>query len=392
MNSRQFVSITILLWIAAPLLPRVQADPFIDQIVDVTYGTYAGYGQDLLPGVILGPPHGTGSSAGSTDVLSLGDGGFITLAFTDNRVIDEPGADILIFENAFFTGGDPTNLYCEPAFVEVSQDGLEFRRFPNDYDPDGSPPNNPSNWSGFAGLNPVFSNPENEIDPLDPAVAGGDAFDISVLGFDWIRYIRLIDTGEPPNAALDDDGDEIYDPAAPTLQKSGFDLDAIAAVHSIEEPNPSTPTPSPETTATTTFTATAIKTATPTPNPSTTPSVTPAVDDIDFDLDLSKELFYPGDRFTLDLLIDNQSGHSIQVQCYVILDACGCYFFWPDWSSRINSKTYDFVAGVYQETIFDFIWPQVQSSSNCLAFWGALFSESGMLLDDVRHLKFAYTY
>jgi hypothetical protein len=383
-------SLILVLWMTSifTLIPSVFSDPFIDQIVSVNYGQYAGYGQDQLPEIVLGPPHGAGDSAGSTHVLSLGDGGSITLAFTDNTVIDEPGVDFIVFENAFFSGGDPTNLFCEPAFVEVSQDGIEYRRFSNNYDPEGTPPNNPANWSGFAGLKPVLSNPENEIDPTDPETAGGDSFDLTQVGFEWIRYIRLLDTGEPPDAETDDDGDEIYDPAGPTFEKSGFDLDAIAAVHSIEEPTPTSPSPTPNATATPVSSPTQIPSSSPTP----TPTTTSIPDDFDFQMSITQSVFRPGDRFTLIMTVSNGFEFPISCQCYIVLDACGVYYFWPDWELVVTSKMTDFPTGFSEEIILDFDWPAVESTSTSFGFWGAVVDDSGSLMDDVQHLPFSYTF
>jgi hypothetical protein len=68
---------------------------------------------------------------------------------------------------------------------------------------------------------PVYSNTENGIDPTDPAVAGGDAFDLADLGVASARYVRLDDrTEEFTGSGSPCNGD-----------KAGFDLDAIAVVN-----------------------------------------------------------------------------------------------------------------------------------------------------------------
>ena len=53
-----------------------------------------------------------------------------------------------------------------------------------------------------------------EVLPLDPALVGGDQFDLSSVGMSEARFVRIRD--------LSDSGD------APT---AGFDLDAVGAVH-----------------------------------------------------------------------------------------------------------------------------------------------------------------
>jgi hypothetical protein len=60
----------------------------------------------------------------------------------------------------------------------------------------------------------VLANPDqNDIDPLDPEAAGGDAFDLAELGLEFVRYVRLED--------MPDD--------APDIRT--FDLDAVAIVN-----------------------------------------------------------------------------------------------------------------------------------------------------------------
>ncbi len=71
---------------------------------------------------------GTGSEAvgpadgKSSHVVSLGDGGQITLTFAE-PIIDGPGDDLAVFENGF------SDTFLELAFVEVSTNGIDFFRF-----------------------------------------------------------------------------------------------------------------------------------------------------------------------------------------------------------------------------------------------------------------------
>jgi hypothetical protein len=63
----------------------------------------------------------------------------------------------------------------------------------------------------------VLANPdENDIDPTDPEKAGGDAFDLKDVGLKMIRFVRITD----------------LDNAVGGEGTMGFDLDAVAAVHS----------------------------------------------------------------------------------------------------------------------------------------------------------------
>lgn len=170
-------------------------DPWADRVVSFTPGPGAGFGQDKLPGVVLGPPSGAGDMAGSLDVLTLGKNGVIELEFTDFIAIDGPGVDLLVFENGF-------NGYFETGAVAVSDDGVDWRSFPCTPD---------AGLSGCAGTRPVFANPAQGISGTDPSVAGGDGFDLSLVGLTRARFVRITDSGANPGG--------------------GFDLDAISVVN-----------------------------------------------------------------------------------------------------------------------------------------------------------------
>ncbi|RMF24428.1 MAG: carboxypeptidase regulatory-like domain-containing protein [Deltaproteobacteria bacterium] len=188
-------------------------DPFADGVRSFTPGAGAGFGQDGLPGIVLGPPEGGGLTQGSTDVLSLGDGGRIVVAFRNNLVTDGPGDDFVVFENAFHAGSPDGPIFDELAFVEVSVDGRRWVRFPAD----------PDTGAGMAGRTPVLAGTASGIDPLS-AEAGGDRFDLADVGMSHARLIRIVDAG----AAVDDAGNHV-----PGGGKAGFDLDAVAALHSV---------------------------------------------------------------------------------------------------------------------------------------------------------------
>lgn len=201
---------------------RAGADPCLDDVVSYTMGQNGGYNAgeggtaNLLPDVVLGAPRGLGSGAGSLDVVSLGNGGSITLAFTDNRIVDGPGPDFTIFENPFNSPG--LGIFTEVGVVAASVDGVNFVEFPH-----GA---GGQDLSGLAGRTPVFANADtNQIDPRDPAVSGGDQFDLATIGLPNARYLRITD----PGATIDDVGNHF---PTPGVGKSGFDLDAVVAIHS----------------------------------------------------------------------------------------------------------------------------------------------------------------
>jgi hypothetical protein len=190
------------------------SDPYADEVVSFAPGESAGFGQDRFPGVVLGAPVGVGPDNGSLDVLSLGRAGSITLRFTDVGVVDGPGVDLLVFENAFtFPSG---STFAETGVVSVSEDGANWRAFKcaaTDVD---------AGYPGCAGVRTVQANPANGVSATDPAVAGGDSFDLAIVGLARARYVRITDSGANGYGGT----------------SGGFDLDAVAVVNG--EPLPGT--------------------------------------------------------------------------------------------------------------------------------------------------------
>jgi len=195
-----------------------------------------------LPGIVLGPPGDSLPTQGSTSTVSLGRGGSITLRFTDNVIVDGPGPDFIVFENAFFKGSVPAsptstcNVFAEPGRVEVSADGFTWAAYPYDASSlalvgqDQTPCSAIPLLHGLAGLTPTFTG--NWTVPDDPGAwdgggtggvsgAGGDAFDLAEVGLAEVRFVRITDlnlgTGFAGNA-------------------EGFDLDAVVALNAVPAP------------------------------------------------------------------------------------------------------------------------------------------------------------
>jgi len=109
----------------------VRADRFVTRVVSFAPGECAGFGAEKLPDVVLGPPEGGGTSQGGTDVVSLGRLGTIVLGFEPNAIVDGPGPDFVVFENAFYVSGDPKlGIAKDLAEVSVSEDGITWTPFP----------------------------------------------------------------------------------------------------------------------------------------------------------------------------------------------------------------------------------------------------------------------
>lgn len=184
-----------------------QAAAYANQIVSFEPGEDAGFGADKLPDIVLGPPKGKGELSGSLDVLSLGKGGSIELAF-GGLIHDGTGPDFVVFENPFWPGGDAAAVFAELGEVSVSEDGVDWVSFPCDAEGDGA-----GNFPGCAGFTPTLAYDAEAVLPLDPVVTGGDAFDLAEVGLTSVRFVRVTDVS---NAG-----------AAPS---AGFDLDAVGVV------------------------------------------------------------------------------------------------------------------------------------------------------------------
>ncbi len=186
--------------------------PYAAEVVSFEPGDGAGYGAERFPDIVLGPPEGRGTMSGSLEVLTLGYQGEIVLGFGDRVIENGDGPDFIVFENAFYAGGDPEAVFAELGEVSVSVDGEEWHVFPCRHDADGPP------FDGCAGWTPTEVFDPWEVYPLDPEVTGGDAFDLSDLGLEEARYVRIRDLWGLGDAPL-----------------RGFDLDAVGLVHYRDE-------------------------------------------------------------------------------------------------------------------------------------------------------------
>jgi hypothetical protein len=164
------------------------------------------------------PEKAVGKAVGnSSDVVSLGRGGRITMTF-DSPIENGNGWDFAVFENSF------SDTFLELAYVEVSSDGTNFVRFDNDsLTPEpvaGFGAVDPTNIDGFAGKYKQ---------------GYGTPFDLEDVGLNEATHVRLIDiVGDGED--LDGDGDIIYDPY-PTVGSAGFDLDAVGVSNGAAYPS-----------------------------------------------------------------------------------------------------------------------------------------------------------
>jgi hypothetical protein len=186
-----------------------------DTVMEFVPGTgqYTGQGATFFPrNVLTGPAQTARTDVPSTDpreICSIGLGGRITLGLRRRVIVDGPGADLTIFENAFFYDND--KVFAEPATIELSKDGNNWVMVPYDT----------LTLDGLAGLSPTRDPQAN-----DPLTCGGTPVDIAYLGIDSVRWVRLTDV---TRLILENPKSPFYDP---TL--SGFDLDVVRVWNSVD--------------------------------------------------------------------------------------------------------------------------------------------------------------
>lgn len=197
-------------------------DPFADSVIGYTPGSNPPSGFTNPQAALGSPTRFTSPDSefggavtpfnqpfSADELVSLGEGGSLTVAF-DDAVADDPGnpfgVDLLIFGNSFLTfgSGAPTS---EGGVVEVSSDGETFFEIPG-VDADG-----PFPTLGFSDLTEPFpSEPGDEptdfTKPVDPSFdptglsfgeivagydgsGGGVGIDISVTGLSEISFVRI---------------------------------------------------------------------------------------------------------------------------------------------------------------------------------------------------------
>jgi cysteine-rich repeat protein len=181
---------------------------------------------------------GGGGAAGGTDVFSLGynEGvdNYIVIRWPGAQVLNGPGVDFVVFENAFASGSS-TAHFMDHVVVYLSRDQQTWVSFPHDYlaADESLYSALPGDWHGFAGVNPVLLNEDdNPVDPFEGALAGGDPFDLSdlpdddgaaqeikTLGFTFLKLVTA-PTVVNPDTEL---------PYVRDLVSNGADIDGVYA-------------------------------------------------------------------------------------------------------------------------------------------------------------------
>ena len=170
-------------------------------------------------------------------VVSLGDGGSITLGFS-SPFGNGPGADLAVFENSF------SDTFLELAFVEVSSDGVHFTRFPSvsltpvpqggdDLSRDDFSTIDPTNINNLAGKYRGGFGTPFDLSQL----AGTAGLDINHIVA--VRIVDVVGSSDPRWATHDSLGNIVKDPFPTVFPSGGFDLDAVGAYYPVLVPEPS---------------------------------------------------------------------------------------------------------------------------------------------------------
>jgi hypothetical protein len=160
----------------------------------------------------------------STEVVSLGDKGSITVTF-EHSIRNDEGFDFAVFENGF------SDDYLEFAHVEVSTDGERFVRLPS-----VSNISTEEQTGGFSNSDPT------EVYNLAGKYRQGygtpfdleDIADSTGIDLENIVYVRIIDVVgsiDPEYGTMDSEGNLINDPFKTDFESGGFDLDAVGVIH-----------------------------------------------------------------------------------------------------------------------------------------------------------------
>jgi hypothetical protein len=159
-------------------------------------------------------------------VISLGDGGSITLTFP-YPIRNGQGPDFAVFENGFKV--NDSLAFLELAFVEVSTNGQRFVRFPASYIGSniqldaftGADARNYHNLAGKYVFN--FGTPFN-LDELK---------DSTGIDINNINFVRIIDVKGAVSelGSKDINGNYINDPWPTPFPSAGFDFDAVGVIN-----------------------------------------------------------------------------------------------------------------------------------------------------------------
>ncbi|MBN1879907.1 right-handed parallel beta-helix repeat-containing protein [bacterium] len=121
-------------------------------------------------------------------------------------------------------------------------------------------------------------------------------------------------------------------------------------------------------------TPTPTETPTGTPYPTVTPTPTPAYT---IELALTEKVFFPDDRFWLEVRVSNWLKQDNPLRLIVVLDVFGRYFMYPSWTEGYDFQYVSIPVGQSGVTVLDFLWPEGAGSAAGLSFYAAFMDTDG---------------
>lgn len=171
-----------------------------------------------------------GIADGSQNVVSLGDAGWAVLTF-QYPIANGEGTDFAVFENAMESLTQSGQYFIEPAFVEVSSDGLNYFRFParteipNTQQLGSFGLNSPDLLHNLAGNAPPGLGTPFDLEEMK------DIFGLDITRITHVKIIDIPGSILPEFAKFDALGNIINAPFPTPFNTCGFDLNALAVIH-----------------------------------------------------------------------------------------------------------------------------------------------------------------
>ncbi len=167
------------------------------------------------------------------DVVSLGDGGE-AIYFFSNPIINGPGFDFAIFENGFRSPADSNLSYMELAFVEVSNDGVNYKRFAANSHMDSSIQT--AGYGQYTDCRLVTGLAGKYIANYGTPFDLDEFLSLSSININDIHYIKIKDVVGSINrnyCSYDAQQNVINDPYPTDFITGGFDLEALGIIHQL---------------------------------------------------------------------------------------------------------------------------------------------------------------
>lgn len=108
---------------------------------------------------------------------------------------------------------------------------------------------------------------------------------------------------------------------------------------------------------------------------------------------ITRSLFHAGDLFSLEAVLTNASGDTINnPDLFIILDVYGMYWFFPSWTQTADWLDYGSMADRQTNRVnaMTFTWPVVDGSADNLRFWGGMLDGDMQLAGRIDFVVFAY--